>query len=389
MSVRRLVARAAFLAAFLAAGAAHALDHTIPAVKLRLRLLPSGKEQLLLFSKNPLLPIGAVGSPDDPSLAGAHIELFSPNGPAHTLFDVPAGLGNPGWKLEPTAQLYMFRNGLAPGGPSLIKLLVLQNGKKVKILGKSTGLTLGTLGAVGLRITAGSYRNCVLFDATRSTLVKDTADEFLGRDAVASPALPDCGAHSLGGATCGNGAVETDETCDGSDDAACPGLCNANCTCPPPVCGDQHVNQASEECDGTDDGACPGNCQPSCVCLGVCGDGIVNQPSEGCDGAGSCIQPGLLDCRPPGVPGECTCCSVGGFSCDVLGCCDPERTCIPGPHSSGSCCFNAAGHTCQGDSDCCFGRVCSGGVCCGSAGSSCGSGVECCSGSCSGSACDP
>ena len=36
--------------------------------------------------------------------------------------------------------------------------------------------------------------------------------------------------------------------------------------CTPPVCGDYIVNQPGEECDGTDDAACPGQCQADCTC---------------------------------------------------------------------------------------------------------------------------
>ena len=52
--------------------------------------------------------------------------------------------------------------------------------------------------------------------------------------------------------------------CDGTDDAACPGLCPPDCTCP--LCGDNVVNQPGEVCDGTDDAACPGQCLPNCSC---------------------------------------------------------------------------------------------------------------------------
>jgi len=342
----------------------------------------SGRERLLFVSKQPGFPL------EDPSTAGARVELLSPSG--YASFDVPAGLGNPGWYRDGMKQLYKFRNGSAPDGLSAIRLLVLQNGKQIKISARSTGLMLGGLQSVGVRITTGSVRNCVLFNDSRSTIVKDVATEFAARDAVDTPALADCSTETLGGGACGNGVIEADETCDGAADAACSGQCQADCTCPPPTCGDQDVNQPSEECDGSDDAACPGNCQPSCVCLGVCGDGIVNQPSESCDGsADGCIEPAFFGCQPPGSHNECSCCSLGGFSCDMLGCCDPERTCIPGPQFSGTCCFGSPGHACQGDGDCCYGMVCGGSGCCGPAAFPCASGAACCSGSCTGNVCDP
>jgi len=67
---------------------------------------------------------------------------------------------------------------------------------------------------------------------------------------------------------CGDGIVnQPSEECDGADDAACPGKCMEDCTCPPePICGDDVVNQPSEECDGTDDEKCPGECTKDCTC---------------------------------------------------------------------------------------------------------------------------
>jgi hypothetical protein len=374
---------AAVLVPLCLASSVHALDHTIPASKLRLKRSSSGKEGLLLVSKQPGFPI------DDPSLGGATVELFGGNG-GHASFVVPPGIGNPGWKVNGLVQLYLYRDGKAP----TVVRLALQNGKQIKLIGKSLGLTLGGLGSVGVRITTGQYRNCVLFNASRSTISKDLPTDFSARDAIASPPLASCDASALGSpAVCGNGVLEADEACDGAADAACPGLCAGNCTCLPPACGDQHVNQASEQCDGSADAACPGQCQPNCQCLGVCGDGIVNQPSEECDGT-YCVEPALAGCRPAGAAQECSCCSYGLF-CGDLGCCDPERTCIVGPHFSGTCCYQAFGHACQGDSDCCAplsctgGQCCLNGVCCEPQGFPCSSGAECCSGTCSGGTCAP
>ena len=50
---------------------------------------------------------------------------------------------------------------------------------------------------------------------------------------------------------CGNNSQEGTEECDGSDDAACLGLCRSDCTCP--VCGDG-IKDSEEVCDGMDFG---------------------------------------------------------------------------------------------------------------------------------------
>src|SRR5262245_24047338 len=53
-------------------------------------------------------------------------------------------------------------------------------------------------------------------------------------------------------AVCGDDLAEAPETCDGTDDSACPGLCpgpSDPLACQCPVCGDNVANQLSETCD--------------------------------------------------------------------------------------------------------------------------------------------
>ena len=52
---------------------------------------------------------------------------------------------------------------------------------------------------------------------------------------------------------------------------------------PAPIaqCGDGVVNQVGEICDGADDAACPGECKDDCTCP-ECDDGILD-PGEECD----------------------------------------------------------------------------------------------------------
>lgn len=103
-------------------------------------------------------------------------------------------------------------------------------------------------------------------------------------------------------ASCGNGIVETPiESCEsdldcGGDPCAPPGAPN-QCRCP--ACGDDIVNQAYEQCDGTDDAACPGLCIPYVCACPVCGNDQV-EPGEQCDGTDDGACPGA--CRA-----DCTC----------------------------------------------------------------------------------
>jgi len=74
---------------------------------------------------------------------------------------------------------------------------------------------------------------------------------------------PDCS--DAAPPVCGNNLRELAEQCDGSDDAACPGLCLGDCSCPPPLCGN-NILESGEQCDGSADAACPGLCQGDCTC---------------------------------------------------------------------------------------------------------------------------
>jgi hypothetical protein len=107
---------------------------------------------------------------------------------------------------------------------------------------------------------------------------------------------------------CGDNLAEApDETCDGTDDSACPGLCpgpSDPLACQCPVCGDGVVNQLSETCDGIDDAACPGLCKYDCSCA-TCGDNVAEAPGETCDGTDDAACPG--QCFPPAGPRQCLC----------------------------------------------------------------------------------
>jgi hypothetical protein len=155
---------------------------------------------------------------------------------------------------------------------------------------------------------------------------------------------------------CGNNVREGTEQCDGSDAAACPGLCLADCTCfPTTTCGN-NVREGTEACDGTDATACPGQCQSDCTCP-VCGNNLRDGTEE-CDGTDSAACPNncAADCTC-GAPtcGSAVCggvCAFGDRCRSIFGSCVCEpgtnpQPCVGGdpyPTCGGTC---PAGFVCQ------------------------------------------
>jgi len=107
---------------------------------------------------------------------------------------------------------------------------------------------------------------------------------------------------------CGNGVIESGETCDGDDLSLClSGQICENCRCTTviemPVCGDGDVDQG-EQCDGDDLSFCRDDqvCE-NCRCVTyveLCGNGVLDE-GEQCDGDN------LSYCRDDQVCENCRC----------------------------------------------------------------------------------
>jgi photosystem II stability/assembly factor-like uncharacterized protein len=138
-----------------------------------------------------------VGSADDPSLAGATVDLFMASVPRAT-WALPAGVGRPGWKVKPAPALsYVFVNPAAPAGS--VRRLALRVGRHLSLTAVASGdpIPTGDLAEVGIRITMGSRRLCALFagEAIRA----NKPGRFVARGNLL-PAV-DCTGASFGGET--------------------------------------------------------------------------------------------------------------------------------------------------------------------------------------------
>lgn len=313
------------LAIALLATSAFGADTGIQGTKLVLKSRGS-TYKLVFVSKDATMPFPAIGSVDDPSTGGMVIDLVTPA--ALGQMAIPGGLGNPGWKTQDGAvDSYTYRNGAAPAGPSFVRSLSLRQGRVLKVTARSVGVAMTSpLGSVGIRFRMGSTRACALFDG--ATIVADAPGTFSARNATVRPG--DCTNTSLGFG--------------------------------PPVCGDGAVN-GDEQCELTSDAACPGLCTPECTCVVPCDDGELD-PGEECDGqafgpAPACtIEPGLAS---PRCRADCTCCQTLACSgpnfdfpcCPGLAC--PNRI---GPHDYAFC-----RPSCETSDDCQGNQICVDHIC--------------------------
>jgi hypothetical protein len=381
--MRRVVALLVAAGALAIAASGRAADQPISGAKLLLSA-SGGRERLVFISKDPAFLFPAIGGADDPGSGtpgGLRVELITPAEPLGVSLDVPAGSGNPGWEAVAGAlPSHRFTNGAAPEGPSALKVVLLKQGRLLKLIGRSTGLPLtAPQGSVGVRITTGTLRSCARFDA--ATMRRDEPGRVVAR-AASSAGLADCSNTSLGG-------VE-------------------------PVCGDGVQNQSSEQCDGSAL-FCPGGaCRPAgypgeCTCC--TNGGIFEHPSNCCNqptiwipspDGGTCHA---VRCDPPYSCSDTdvcqpdgSCCAPVGAACRALylaglglGPCCPGLECgsIDASAFFAVCCVGGGG-ACSSDAECCTGHCTPGGMCeaCRPGGATCGSLFECCSLSCSGGTCE-
>jgi hypothetical protein len=172
-------------------------QHPVTGAKLLMKKSSSGRETLIFVTKDPAVYVPAFGAPDDPTLGGAHIDVYTATGVSSGL-NVPAGVGKPGWQTKPAPPTYQFKNSFAPSGISVVRAVKLRAGKGLKIVAREIGLPMTQpLGAVGLVWTTPSSigaanRVCAHFGA--ATVTKDVPPVFKARNA---PAPANCNLETL------------------------------------------------------------------------------------------------------------------------------------------------------------------------------------------------
>jgi cysteine-rich repeat protein len=166
-------------------------DQPISGLKAILKRAATGAEKAVFVSKDPGFLFPAPNGANDPRSVGASVDLLSDDEGTAT-FTLP----DPNWQLNNAATVFKFVNKLAPGGPSVVKVSVLKQGRVLKVVSKDTGLPLAsTLGRLAVRVRTGLLRNCALFEG--ATILRDEPNRFIAKKASA-PLVPDCSDASLG-----------------------------------------------------------------------------------------------------------------------------------------------------------------------------------------------
>ena len=152
----------AIVLALLAAGApraADAADVMVGGVKLVLKAPPGKPERLVLNAKHAGIAAPLPGGDDDPALGGATLTIVAAGGERAT-FALPAS----GWQRRGQRTVYRFKNELAPGGLSEVKVAVLRDGR-FSVRANAVGLTLNeaTQGSVAIALALGPTRYCAAF----------------------------------------------------------------------------------------------------------------------------------------------------------------------------------------------------------------------------------
>jgi hypothetical protein len=357
----------AFGVVVLAWSASPAGAQTILGYKLDFKEKPGfpATRRLVIKSKETLSAESLAG---DPIANGAAVHLIV-NGATSTSQTIILPGGADRWRRSPSNPLspvtrWRYRDSRRLGYVSPLLGLEITSGgvgSTFKITadfrGKYVPLNValpnpGTYAGMSILLGGvGSY--CTNFGGT-------AGGTFANNDAVrlriARPTAE--GTCPSGTPVCGDNVVDSPfETCDGTNDGACPGLCGSNglpCLCP--FCGDGTIDPG-ESCDTQSNlGSCIEGCSYTCACS-VCGNGTVETPAESCEPSG-----------PPDTCGD-------GVSCGSLG--NPDQCQCP------YCGDNYVNGTdqCDGtDDSACLGSGCRGNCTCAVCGDDLAEGTEECDG---------
>lgn len=174
----------ALLAVVIAAWNAGAQPQPVSGRRLVMVQTGGGNQRLVVLSRDTILA-PTPGGADDPTVAGATLTIASGSLGETASFDLPAA----NWAVNASGAVFRYRNALAPGGPSAVKVTRLKNGSLLKVSAKSTGITLDepTQGSILVSLVIGPRQYCATFGGT---VLRDEPNRFIAKNAPAPGSCP-------------------------------------------------------------------------------------------------------------------------------------------------------------------------------------------------------
>lgn len=224
MNSRLIAAVAVVGLALCGAGAADAVDHLIPG---KVHIIKDAKLAKLVAKPSGTFPLPALNGPGDPTNAGGSLNVFDTgdgNGLSTTLA-APfwTALGNP-----PGSVGYKYKGAGTPSDPCKV---VIVKESVIKFVCKDDGaLNPSLTGDSGIILALGNENYCAAFGGTA---IKNDPGFFKRKDAPAPSACPVVTPPTTTttipqAPVCGNGMVESPETCDDANTVNadnCPADC--------------------------------------------------------------------------------------------------------------------------------------------------------------------
>lgn len=334
--MQRTLVACLMLVACAAPAAAAAADYPVTGTQILLRER-NGKGVLSLVLKDPAIPVPAPGSPDDPSVGGLTLTVFSQGEDQRATLAAAPGLGPDAWRVKQTPRIvtFAYRDRKASTTGDEIQTANLRTRAPLKIRARAAGLDLSRLHSrVAVRVEYGDVRVCAVF-----ALVKQSKIGLFSAKGIDAHVPPDCDDRTLENPPCGE-AIGCGGWCPGDAECGADAFGVCSCVSPHQPCGDSAPVCNGECPDGLACGSITGGIETVCGCLPPdstpCGELSVPACDPGaCPAETSCMTENLplpgggsvsyCACRSEPQPSPCP----GG--------CPPGMTCVVVPQQPPFC----------------------------------------------------
>jgi hypothetical protein len=140
----------------------------------------TGSTERFVFVSTAAVNAPARGGPDDPTVAGAVVQIINPTTQEYGTFPLAADK----WKANAAGTRYTYRD---PAGP--VQSVVIRAGRRMRVRSRAVGITLNepSQGSLGVNLVSGGQQYCAVFGGT---VVRDEPGRFVARGAPAPASCP-------------------------------------------------------------------------------------------------------------------------------------------------------------------------------------------------------